>query len=425
MTCEEMEKKLPAWGDEVLSPREEARMTEHLQSCARCRASLAELEKTRTLLRRLPAVEPPPWLRQKIMARVREEAAHREGFFSRLFRPLSVKVPLSGLALALIAVLAFHVYQTGEREMKAVIDLSAPVAEQTVPPEQTGVPAQTAAAPPASPSTVETPPAPERQAPLTPEAAAPERHISGTAAHRTGQTGAMGSAFSEGERLRGGRSPRSMPPVPATETGRPYAVSPRDDETTTLPVQGPSLRGGRSVAVSPPGPSARKEQEAASPGTGDRAAQPQAARQESSAAPSPAAVTANGDTAALADGRPVREAKALRDAPAAAPTGQSATAAEALFSAVLTTEDPEEAIPAVDRLLVASGAGTVLRQQSGDGVRLTAAMPARNIPSFLRELGKIGIIRRTGDVPPPPEGTATVRITIAKTPGHVPAAATP
>jgi len=47
---------------------------EHLKSCPRCTKILVQLSKTQTLVNNLAEVEPPVWLKQKIMAKVREEA---------------------------------------------------------------------------------------------------------------------------------------------------------------------------------------------------------------------------------------------------------------------------------------------------------------------------------------------------------------
>ena len=53
--CETLEPLHSAWVDGELRGRERARLGAHLQECSRCRASIAELRVTRTMLRSLPA----------------------------------------------------------------------------------------------------------------------------------------------------------------------------------------------------------------------------------------------------------------------------------------------------------------------------------------------------------------------------------
>ena len=69
----------------------------------------------------LGEVEPPPFLEQRIMSRIREEAGQKKGLLRRLFYPLHIKVPIQALASILIAVIGFYVYQTGEPEMKQIV----------------------------------------------------------------------------------------------------------------------------------------------------------------------------------------------------------------------------------------------------------------------------------------------------------------
>lgn len=52
--CESLEPLHSAWVDGELRGRERVRVAEHLQQCPRCRAAIAELRVTRTMLRSLP-----------------------------------------------------------------------------------------------------------------------------------------------------------------------------------------------------------------------------------------------------------------------------------------------------------------------------------------------------------------------------------
>jgi anti-sigma factor RsiW len=118
MDCQEIQKNLSSYLEELLSSEEKKLVEGHLSSCAHCRAELAELQKTKDLLGSLDDVEPPPWLTAKIMARVREENEQRASFFKKFFFPLHIKVPLQALSVILFGVIVFQVYRMVEPEKK-------------------------------------------------------------------------------------------------------------------------------------------------------------------------------------------------------------------------------------------------------------------------------------------------------------------
>jgi anti-sigma factor RsiW len=129
MTCNEIENRLPAYLEDLLSPEEKKGITGHLASCPRCGRAFADLKKAEELVQGLAEVEPPPFFEQRIMSRVREEAGRKQGILRRLFYPLHIKIPLQALATLLVAVLAFHVYQQGDPEMKQMAPLPRPLTE--------------------------------------------------------------------------------------------------------------------------------------------------------------------------------------------------------------------------------------------------------------------------------------------------------
>ncbi len=118
--CGDIENKLSAYFDGVLSAGEKKLVEEHLAHCARCSANLSELKKTEDLLHSLKAVDPPPWFTQKVMARVREESTSRKGLLKKLFYPFHIKLPIEVMAMCLVAILIFSVYRTTGPEMKAL-----------------------------------------------------------------------------------------------------------------------------------------------------------------------------------------------------------------------------------------------------------------------------------------------------------------
>lgn len=129
MTCNEIENRLPAYLEDLLSPEDRKSITGHLASCPRCSRVFADLKKAEQLVQGLVEVEPPPFFEQRIMSRVREEAGRKQGILRRLFYPLHIKVPIQALATLLVAVLAIYVYQTGDPEMKQMAPLPIPLTE--------------------------------------------------------------------------------------------------------------------------------------------------------------------------------------------------------------------------------------------------------------------------------------------------------
>jgi len=126
MDCQEIQKNLSSYLEGLLSSEEKKLVEGHLPSCAQCTASLAELKKTKDLLRNLDDVEPPPWLTAKIMARVREEKEQRASFLKKLFFPFHIKVPLQALSVILVGVIVFQVYRLVEPEGKGTHTPSPP-----------------------------------------------------------------------------------------------------------------------------------------------------------------------------------------------------------------------------------------------------------------------------------------------------------
>jgi len=118
MECKGVQEKLSAYVEGDVSSDEKRRIEQHVNSCQECRTALGDLKNTGELVRGLEEVEPPAWLTEKIMARVRAEEGRKRGIFRKLFYPLHVKVPIEALATVLIAVVAVYVFRAAEPEMK-------------------------------------------------------------------------------------------------------------------------------------------------------------------------------------------------------------------------------------------------------------------------------------------------------------------
>jgi len=120
MECQDIRKNLSAYLEGMVAPEDQELIDQHLASCRACSTALYELNRTGEVLKNLKEVEPPPWMKQKIMARVREEAEPKKGFIQKLFYPLHIKVPLEAFATVLIAVVAVYVFKAVEPQMKGL-----------------------------------------------------------------------------------------------------------------------------------------------------------------------------------------------------------------------------------------------------------------------------------------------------------------
>jgi hypothetical protein len=118
--CEDIEKRLSAYLEGDVDPKEQMLIEEHLAVCGQCSRTLEGIKKTIELVRNLEEVEPPPWLKQKIMAHVREEAEKRTGIFRKLFFPLHIKIPVEVFAACLVAVMAIYVLKATGPEIQSL-----------------------------------------------------------------------------------------------------------------------------------------------------------------------------------------------------------------------------------------------------------------------------------------------------------------
>jgi anti-sigma factor RsiW len=142
MDCRDIQKRLSAYLDGLLSTDEKETVDTHLSSCSHCGLFFEELQRARRLLRDLGDVEPPPWLSQKIMTRVREEAEQKESFWKQLCYPFPLRLSAQALGVLVIAVLAFQVYRTIAPEIVMTPQLvPAPQVEKSLRKEEAATPA--------------------------------------------------------------------------------------------------------------------------------------------------------------------------------------------------------------------------------------------------------------------------------------------
>ena len=131
MECKEIEDKLSSYIDNQLSSEERMIVAEHLKECSKCSLVMEELKKTVAHIQTIEETEPPPWLEQKIMSKVREEAEQKQGMLHKLFFPRRLKIPLQAAATIAIAVTAFFTFRAIEPEVeKVTIKREKPVIEE-------------------------------------------------------------------------------------------------------------------------------------------------------------------------------------------------------------------------------------------------------------------------------------------------------
>jgi hypothetical protein len=130
MKCRNIREKLSEYIDGLLSFQEKEVVDEHLKSCRGCSKTLNDLKKTIEHARNLETVEPPAWLAQKIMTKVRAEARPRKSLFQKLFYPLHIKLPIEAVATVLVVGLALYIYRDIVPEVKLA---KAPAVEEVAP----------------------------------------------------------------------------------------------------------------------------------------------------------------------------------------------------------------------------------------------------------------------------------------------------
>jgi len=129
MKCQDIQQKLSAYAEGVVPHEEKILIEEHLKSCPKCNESLADLRKTIDYVHSLEDVEPPTWLTQKVMAKIKAETEPKKGILQKLFYPLHIKLPIETVAAALVAVLTIYIFKTMQPEMKLA---QAPSEHETV-----------------------------------------------------------------------------------------------------------------------------------------------------------------------------------------------------------------------------------------------------------------------------------------------------
>src|SRR4030065_1792104 len=118
MNCQDIQQKLSAYVEGILHPEEKILVDEHRTSCQKCNESLSDLRKTINYVHTLKDIEPPPWLTQKVMAKIKTEAKPKKWILQKLFYPLHIKLPIEAVAAIFIAVTALYIFKNIQPEIK-------------------------------------------------------------------------------------------------------------------------------------------------------------------------------------------------------------------------------------------------------------------------------------------------------------------
>jgi hypothetical protein len=396
MRCSEIEKRLPAYMEELLSSEERKMVTGHLASCSSCSRALAGLKKAEQLVRDLKEVEPPPFFEQQIMSRVREEAGRKRGILRRLFYPLYIKVPIQALATLLVAVIAIHIYQAGESEMKQVAPLPIPMTELGK--------GQVADAPPGSPMPPSTLP-PAGRAPAG-RGDLPEKNQQRFAAPPPENSRKEKKSADSRAAMRVERAPAAKPAEPFT-TARELEEKSADSRA--------AMRVERAPDVKPTEPLMAVREQKVSPVDADALDKPpdKGGKQDADKSlgtfpPEQKRKEKMSDTGAAA-----RESAIMRSAPSPSRmTGMAAMEKRSAISLTIRVSDVDGAIREIEARLVQVNARIIERQLRKGSEILKVEIAAPNVAALLDLLGAIGRVDRETSPLVVPDGNAIVSIKI-------------
>jgi hypothetical protein len=114
----EIQKRLSAYCDGVMDSAERLRLEAHLASCPHCRAELADMKTTIHLIKSTPEVEPPTWMKSRIMAHLREEQGVKRSWLQRVWFPLHTGYPAKILTLLVVCVSGYYLSRSVDTELK-------------------------------------------------------------------------------------------------------------------------------------------------------------------------------------------------------------------------------------------------------------------------------------------------------------------
>lgn len=358
MQCKDTQKTLSAYFEGVISSAEKKGIEDHLKVCPSCRKALEDLKKAGDLVRRLDEIEPPPWLTEKIMARIREEEEQKGGFIRKLFYPLHIKVPIQAMATVFIAVMAVYLFQSMEPEMhKGQIPSVAERASSSKDEDRSVAPS------PAAPSL---PPA--EKAPPPVRIAEADRKMKEARVEETLE------------------AKKGQEPTPLAKEGKPIPSAPSfsQEKQERLPAKHGAPKAAAKAQQEPIAPQAQFGHA------------PVRQKEEVAGAPRAAAPAA-------------RELKSAADAP---PVGTMTYKRVEPIGFSLRVQDLKKATMEVERFLTQVGAQNIKKEDLEGKSILTATVKVEKIDPLHKSLTLAGEVEKKAPPSPAPEEDAQVRIEI-------------
>ena len=373
--CREFLELMSASLDQDLSRDEQAQLDSHLAECPTCPTAWKDLQWTHSQIKGMEAVEPPPWLASKIMARIRAEAVPQTSFWRRFIRPIVLKPQLQVASILLLAATGFYLLKS----QRSQSDVFGEMKQQKATAPKQSQPAKSV----------------EATDKLTPESRNQPREM-----QKPRSEGMDQSQVQDSKQLESGFAqppPKtSTLPVQAAPSAPGMAKQERDEATS-----GPPL-------AAPPTPSALA---GASVGGGV------AVVAESEAIPTrQAKKTSKGAAEPVQADRANRAGVETREKAAEA-TGQLMDQAErkdksdgATWAIRLKMADPKAAKPLIERELVRAGGAMIPQREPGVSRVLSARLDRRRLPDLLSRLARIGKVLEQPDATDETSTQVTVSI---------------
>lgn len=111
MRCEEIKELLSPYLENDLSTEEKESVSEHLGDCQSCKKELEGLKEMLLSLKKIPAIEPPPYFLEAVRMRL-ERSSILVRILRKIFVPVHIKVPVEALGVTATVVLIFFLLQT-------------------------------------------------------------------------------------------------------------------------------------------------------------------------------------------------------------------------------------------------------------------------------------------------------------------------
>ncbi|MBL0313310.1 MAG: zf-HC2 domain-containing protein [Holophagaceae bacterium] len=359
--CREFLELMSTSLDQDLPPDEQGRLDTHLDACPECRAAWKDLQWTHSQLKELEAVEPPPWLASKIMARIRAEAVPRASFWRRFVRPIVVMPQLQVASILLLAATGFYLLRSQRSEHDVLNEMKqfqAPASVQSQP-QQPGATLDKLSPKPSNPPAEKTKPATERTDQLLLEDSKPSE-----------------SGFAPPPK------PSAVPPTPALTTAAPRDLEKQEKDRA-------HAEPAPSIETSKPSPMAGAAVGGITPVMAESAVPPTRQAKASPKGAGSRVGDARGNQAGDESRQKVAEAPNQPQVHLARKEKKEKSDA-ATWVIRLEMPDPRSAKILIERELAGAGA-TVMPQREADGPRLLKVrLNSDRLPELLSRLTRIG-----------------------------------